>query len=165
MCQFVEMMCNEDFLNKDPDEAWEYLDFLAESAQNWDTSDGTEHLKQSNQSKGGGMYLLKNEEDDVNARIASLTRKIEALELGKGKQPTLVCRICECDTILLRIVQQSPHLERCCMNRPMLQILTKGHSQIKWVTRTIPIGGTTPISVGEMGKMLTRHLSSQNLQI
>ena len=69
-----------------------------ESAQNWDTSDGTEHLKQSNNSKGGGMYLLKNEEDDVNARIASLTRKIEAIELGKGKQPAPVCRICECDT-------------------------------------------------------------------
>ena len=31
----------------------------------------------------GGIYVLK-EEDDVNARIANLTRKIEAIELSKS---------------------------------------------------------------------------------
>jgi hypothetical protein len=30
----VELMCNRSFENKDPDEAMEYLDFLAENAQN-----------------------------------------------------------------------------------------------------------------------------------
>ena len=42
MCQFVQMMC----LNKGPDEAREYLDSLVENGQSWDTSDGTEYLKQ-----------------------------------------------------------------------------------------------------------------------
>ena len=32
MCQFVEMMCNEEFLNKDPDEAFDYFDLLADNA-------------------------------------------------------------------------------------------------------------------------------------
>jgi len=32
--QMVELMCNETFENKDPDEAMEYLDLLAENAQN-----------------------------------------------------------------------------------------------------------------------------------
>ena len=82
MTQLVEMMCNGDFFNKDPDEVWQYLDSLVDSAQTWDPCDGTEHLKQLN--KGGGMYLLKNEEDDVNARIASLTRKVEVIELGNS---------------------------------------------------------------------------------
>ena len=31
-------MCNGTFENKDPDEAMEYLDLLAENAQNWDTT-------------------------------------------------------------------------------------------------------------------------------
>jgi len=33
MRQFVEMMCNDEFLNKDPNEAWKYFDHLAENAQ------------------------------------------------------------------------------------------------------------------------------------
>jgi hypothetical protein len=32
--QMVELMCNGTFKNKDPDEAMEYLDLLAENAQN-----------------------------------------------------------------------------------------------------------------------------------
>jgi len=31
-------MCNETFENKDPDEAMEYLDLLAENAQKWNTT-------------------------------------------------------------------------------------------------------------------------------
>ncbi|KAK1582158.1 hypothetical protein Q3G72_012337 [Acer saccharum] len=36
--QMVEMMCNGEFSDKDPEEALEYLDLLAENAQNWDTA-------------------------------------------------------------------------------------------------------------------------------
>jgi hypothetical protein len=36
--QMVELMCNETFEDKDSNEAMEYLDFLAENAQNWDTT-------------------------------------------------------------------------------------------------------------------------------
>jgi hypothetical protein len=32
--QMVELMCNETFEDKDPDEVMEYLDLLAENAQN-----------------------------------------------------------------------------------------------------------------------------------
>ena len=34
--QMVELMCNGTFEDKDPDEAMEYLNLLAENAQNWD---------------------------------------------------------------------------------------------------------------------------------
>jgi len=37
--QIVELMCNETFKDKDPNEAMEYLDLLVENAQNWDTTD------------------------------------------------------------------------------------------------------------------------------
>ena len=33
MCQFVEMMCNGEFLNKDPDKAFNYFDLLTANAQ------------------------------------------------------------------------------------------------------------------------------------
>ena len=38
MRQFVEMMCNKEFMNKEAKEAWDYFDELAENAQSWDTS-------------------------------------------------------------------------------------------------------------------------------
>ena len=41
MRQFVEMMCNGEFMNKEADEAWDYLEELAENAQSWDTSKPT----------------------------------------------------------------------------------------------------------------------------
>ena len=35
MCQIVEMIRNGEFLNKDPDEAFNYFGLLAENAQSW----------------------------------------------------------------------------------------------------------------------------------
>ncbi|XP_026443715.1 uncharacterized protein LOC113343807 isoform X2 [Papaver somniferum] len=99
MRQFVEMMCNGQFLNKSPDDAWSYFDSLAENAQNWDTS-GTADRNKSKPlaSSRPGMYVLS-EEDDLNAKIASLHRKVDAIQ-----KPNVVkvadsvehaCGICE----------------------------------------------------------------------
>lgn len=68
------------------------------NTQNLDTSKDPDVPKESSQSKGGGIHLLK-EESDVNAKIASLTRVIEALKLGRSRQPPTVCGICACDTL------------------------------------------------------------------
>jgi hypothetical protein len=37
-------MCNGTFQDKDPNEAIEYLDLLAENAQNWDTACNIPHF-------------------------------------------------------------------------------------------------------------------------
>uniref|UniRef100_A0A2N9I6A0 RNA-directed DNA polymerase n=1 Tax=Fagus sylvatica TaxID=28930 RepID=A0A2N9I6A0_FAGSY len=96
-----EMMCNGAFLNKDPNEAWQYFDQLAENAQSWDPSAPSENsskTKPSTTSSGGRHHLR--EEDDLNARIASLARKVESMELRKVNEITPVqkeevCGICE----------------------------------------------------------------------
>jgi len=51
--QMVELMCNETFEDKDTSEAMEYLDLLAENAQNWDITGTYEalELKKSGQLK------------------------------------------------------------------------------------------------------------------
>uniref|UniRef100_A0A2N9IPP2 Reverse transcriptase/retrotransposon-derived protein RNase H-like domain-containing protein n=1 Tax=Fagus sylvatica TaxID=28930 RepID=A0A2N9IPP2_FAGSY len=96
-----EMMCNGAFLNKDPNEAWQYFDQLAENAQSWDPSalsENSSKTKPSTTSSGGRHHLR--EEDDLNARIASLARKVESMELRKVNEITPVqkeevCGICE----------------------------------------------------------------------
>jgi hypothetical protein len=53
-------MCNGTFEDKDPNEAMEYLDLLAENAQNWDTT-GTYEAPGKTQphTSSGGMTLGK----------------------------------------------------------------------------------------------------------
>ena len=75
-------MCNGTFKDKDPNEAMDYLKFLTENAQNWDTI-GT--CKTQPTTSGGGIYHLK-EDDELQAKFASLARKVEALEMKKGGQ-------------------------------------------------------------------------------
>uniref|UniRef100_A0A2N9FT19 Retrotransposon gag domain-containing protein n=1 Tax=Fagus sylvatica TaxID=28930 RepID=A0A2N9FT19_FAGSY len=111
---FVEMMCNGEFMSKSPDDAWDYFDLLAENAQVWETTNTIERAKPGPSSKGG-LYHLK-EEDDVNSRIAKLTRKVEAIELGKteSKAPTYFensCGICETNS----------HLTKDCPTIPAFQ--------------------------------------------
>jgi len=106
MRQFVEMMCNGEFMNKAPDEAWDYFDLLAENAQVWDTTERTDKAKPEPNSRGG-LYHIKVDED-MSARIATLTRKVEAIELSKvgvtksSKPIEISCEICEANVHLTK---------------------------------------------------------------
>jgi hypothetical protein len=95
----VELMCNETFENKDPDKAVEYLDLLAENAQNWDTTSTYEVPgKTQPHTFSGGMYNLR-EDHDLQANFAFLARKVEAFEFKKSGQlkyvQDIVCQIYE----------------------------------------------------------------------
>eukprot|EP00258_Populus_trichocarpa_P038852 XP_024454871.1 uncharacterized protein LOC112327201 [Populus trichocarpa] len=51
----VKLMCNGTFKDKDPDEAMEYLDSLAENAQNWDTTSTYEALGKTQPHTSSGV--------------------------------------------------------------------------------------------------------------
>ncbi|CAK9151637.1 unnamed protein product [Ilex paraguariensis] len=99
------MMCNGEFLNKDPDEALDYFDTLAQNAQSWDITDPTDVPRSSpqktGQTQGGGIYDLRDRED-LFSKIAKLSRKVESLEVNKRHEVSNVsrteegCSICEC---------------------------------------------------------------------
>ena len=64
--QFVEMMCNREFLQKDPNEAIEYLNDLVEKAHTWT---GPNSVQSTNRSRpnastlsSGGIYQMKEED-------------------------------------------------------------------------------------------------------
>ncbi|RVW69407.1 hypothetical protein CK203_061797 [Vitis vinifera] len=60
MKQLLETMCGGDFMSKNPEEAMDFLSYVAEA----------------------GMYTL-NEDDDMKAKFAAMTRRLEELELKK----------------------------------------------------------------------------------
>ena len=70
--QFVEMMCNREFLQKDPNEAIEYLNDLVEKAHTLTEPNSVESTNQSRPNastlSSGGIHQLK-EEDSCRHRI------------------------------------------------------------------------------------------------
>jgi len=115
--QMVELICNKTFENKDPDEAMEYLDLLAENAQNQDTTGTCEALgKIQPHTSSGGMYNLR-EDHDLQAKFASLARKVEALEFKKSGQlksiQDIVCQICETNEHLTNDCPTLPSFKEC----------------------------------------------------
>ena len=96
MYQYVDMMCNGEFIDKDPDEAWDYIKILAEKIQTWE---GPEKVKRSKPTPSfkGGLFHLR-EEDDLNIKVANLARKVEAMGLKNASSSKTnskkLCGIC-----------------------------------------------------------------------
>ena len=83
MRQLLETMCGGDFLSKHPEEAMEFLSYVAETSKGWDEPNprGIERFRPPVNQRGG-MYAL-NDEMEMKARLSTLARKVEELE---GKQ-------------------------------------------------------------------------------
>ena len=80
MKQLLETMCGGDFLSKHPDEAMDFLNYVAETSKGWDEPNSREMEKMRPLANPrGGMYALS-EEMEMKARISTLARKVEELE-------------------------------------------------------------------------------------
>ena len=83
MRQLLETMCGGDFLSKHPDEAMDFLNYVAETSKGWDEPNPRElDRMRPPVNQRGGMYAFP-EEIEMRARISTLSRKVEELE---GKQ-------------------------------------------------------------------------------
>ena len=86
MKQLLETMCEGDFMSKNPEEAMDFLSYVAEVSRGWDEPTKGEVGKMKSQLNAynakAGMYNLK-EDDDVKAKLAAMTRRLEELELKR----------------------------------------------------------------------------------
>ncbi|GFY92943.1 hypothetical protein Acr_08g0013390 [Actinidia rufa] len=91
-------MCAGTFMDKQPHEAYSYFDYLANLTRDW-ASTGTQN-PEGRPNQQGRKYQLK-EVDDVNARLATMARKLEALEfakvnaVGSEELKEVSCAVCE----------------------------------------------------------------------
>ncbi|GFZ06119.1 hypothetical protein Acr_18g0002890 [Actinidia rufa] len=76
-------MCVRTFMDKQPHEAYSYFDYLTNLTRDW-ASIGTQN-SEGKPNQQGRKYQLK-EVDDVNAKLATMARKLEALEFTKINQ-------------------------------------------------------------------------------
>ncbi|XP_030964606.1 uncharacterized protein LOC115985845 [Quercus lobata] len=102
--QFVQLSCGGDFLQKEPKDAMDYLDEIAENSNTWtgpSPMDSTDKTGNNTTTSSGSVFKLR-EDDNMSAKISMLTKEIEALKM-KGsksvsatfrKDPMEVCKIC-----------------------------------------------------------------------
>ena len=79
MKQMLETMCGGDFLSKNPDEAMDFLNFIAETSKGWDEPSPrkTDRHRPSVHHRGG-MYSLS-EDVELKAKLSTLTRRMAEL--------------------------------------------------------------------------------------
>ncbi|KAL6343015.1 hypothetical protein AAG906_017035 [Vitis piasezkii] len=86
MKQLLETTCEGDFMSKNPEEAMDFLSYVAEVSRGWDEPNKGEVGKMKSQPNAFnakvGMYTL-NEDVDMKAKVAAMTRRLEELELKK----------------------------------------------------------------------------------
>ncbi|KAL6313690.1 hypothetical protein AAG906_010108 [Vitis piasezkii] len=89
MKQLLEMMCGGDFMSKNPEEAMDFLSYVAEVSRGWDESNAREVGRMKSQPNApnakAGMYTL-NEDIDMKAKVAAMARRLENLEMKKIRE-------------------------------------------------------------------------------
>ncbi|RVW27258.1 hypothetical protein CK203_107151 [Vitis vinifera] len=112
MKQILETMCGGDFMSKNPEEAMDFLSYVSEVSRGWDEPNSREKGKfpsQPTQNPKGGMYVLS-EDMDMKAKVATIARRLEELELKKKHEVQAIsetqahvmpCTICQsCDHVV-----------------------------------------------------------------
>ena len=85
-------MCVGEFYEKSAREAVQFFDAIAENARTCETNASLDTAKVHNTPTQGGIHHLR-EDDDLQAKIANLTKKLEAIELKKVNEVTIVPKV------------------------------------------------------------------------
>ncbi|RVW61766.1 Pro-Pol polyprotein [Vitis vinifera] len=86
-------MCGGDFMSKNPEEAMDFLSYVSEVTRGWDEPNSKElgRMKAPVNPKGG-MYMLS-EDMDMKAKVATIARRLEELELKKMHEVQAISRL------------------------------------------------------------------------
>ena len=93
MKQLLETMCGGDFLNKHPDEALDFLNYVAETSKAWDEPSPreAERLRPSSHQKGV-MYALP-EDTEMKTKLSILTQRLDELEMKNQHEKQAVSEL------------------------------------------------------------------------
>ena len=167
--QLLETMCGGDFMSKNPEEAMDFLSYVYEVSRGWDEPNARDVGRMKSQPNAkGGMYVFS-EDMDMKAKLATMVRRLEELELKKVQEvqaisETLVqampCSICQSYEHLVEECPTIPIVREMFGGVSYKQMLLVNSSPITMLymtTPTIRIGGTIQISHGSQGHLSTHH--------
>ncbi|RVW87063.1 Retrovirus-related Pol polyprotein from transposon 17.6 [Vitis vinifera] len=123
MKQLLETMCGGDFMSKNPEEAMDFLNYVAEVSRGWDEPNKGEVGKMKSQPNAlnakAGMYTL-NEDIDMKAKVEAMTRRLEELELKKIREVQAVSET-PVQVMPCFICQSYKHLVEECPSIPAVR--------------------------------------------
>ena len=81
MKQLLETMCGGDFMSKHPEEAMDFLNYVAETSKAWEEPNPREAGRMRPAANlRGGMYSIT-EDMEMKENLSTLTRRLEELEM------------------------------------------------------------------------------------
>ena len=83
MKQLLETMCGGDFLSKNPDEAMDFLNYVAETSKAWDEPNPRVADRMRPPTNQRGVVYLLSEGMEMKAKLSTLARILEELEMRK----------------------------------------------------------------------------------
>ncbi|GFY88708.1 late embryogenesis abundant protein, group 2 [Actinidia rufa] len=97
---FVESMCAGSFPDKNPEQAFEYFDYLANLSSDWACIEPVNVNKSSNSTQHVGVKYKLGMEDEVNAKLTALSRQVETLVHAKAatsltNESSSMCVLCD----------------------------------------------------------------------
>ena len=90
--QYIQMMCAGELYEESAWEAVQFFYTIAENARTWETNTSLDTTKVHSTPTGGGLHHLI-ENDDLQAKITNLIRKLEAIELKKVNEVIVVPQV------------------------------------------------------------------------
>ena len=127
MKQLLETMCGGDFLNKHPDEAMDFLNYVAETSKAWDEPSPreAEGLRPSSHQKGV-MYALP-EDKEMKAKLSILTRRLDELKMKNQHEKQAVSELSASKPSCFNC-QSNSHPEEHCLEHA--HVLNQNNSPI-----------------------------------
>ena len=104
------MMCAGEFYQKNAREAVQFFYTIAENARTWETNTSLDTAKVHSTPTGGGIHHLR-ENADLQVKTANLTRKLEAIELEKANEVTIVPKV--------SLIPMGSRVEEPCIRSPI----------------------------------------------
>ena len=86
------MMSGGQFYEKSPEEVVQCFDSIVENAWNWETNTSLDATRVHSMPTEGGKHHVK-DNDDLQAKIVTLTRKSEAIEMRKVNEVTTIPKV------------------------------------------------------------------------
>ena len=175
MKQLLETMCGGDFLSKNPDEAMDFLNYVAETSKGWDEPNPreVERMKPTVNPRGG-IYVLT-EEVELKAKLSTLNRRMEELK-QRNRQEVWVVAEASMPSQPFFNCQSTGHQGEHCPIPPSIRDLMVenatlwakiGHQMMpSMVTLIIQTGRTTPAWPGSPNPLYMYpqgHISSNSM--
>ena len=129
MKPLLKTMCGGDFLSKHPDEAMDFLNYVAETSKGWDEPNprDVEKIRPSAHQRGG-IYALF-EDTEMKAKLTTLARRLEELKMRNQHEVQAVNELSASHPACFNF-QSNSHPGECCPAVPSVRELMQEHAHV-----------------------------------